>query len=458
MNQLTIAKLCQVLGNLTRSRPNLAENSSICRCFGDIANPMSSTVVVSSGPDIMLSEVILILFVLAVWLSAIGFCLNQYKSLRRLETQVHYCVDRKDPVNIGDIKIVEREQDSIIYKKKRYSTLLDTNITSEELKTMHYVHQYLPKNSMKTIPSTVSALVIGRDDLLSSIPLSTTTKGFHSAINISLTTHEETAEEDVISNSNTIRESYQYNGNASTSHPSEMTRHSTALTIPHIYIPNSLHSSWNASQMYDTSCSTQHLCVPTAGLRSNRFSDGNISLPVPQMTQTNVENPDEQLLDPRLIPATVRRSLLALHRESQENIMMYKRKEQTQSENDVHGVLSPIRTKMKSKLKHTHPQLQQAARPHANTLSILPNQLSKNDYELYILENISTQHGYKYSTPPIQRCSNQRTQSIRRSFRNCPKYSTQSTSESETTQVEVYVPISDEKAAETIIETSEKSP
>ena len=52
---------------------------------------------------------------MSIWLSAIGFCLNQYKSLRRLETQVHYCVNRKDPLNIGDIKIVAREQDSIIW-------------------------------------------------------------------------------------------------------------------------------------------------------------------------------------------------------------------------------------------------------------------------------------------------------------------------------------------------------
>ena len=118
----------------------------------------------------MLSEVFLIFFVLAIWLSAIGFCLNQYKSLRRLETQVHYCVSRKDPVNIGDIKIVKREQDSIIYKKKRYSTLLDTHINPNDLKAMHYVQQYLPKNT------SLSALVMHRDDLsptTDTIPLST---------------------------------------------------------------------------------------------------------------------------------------------------------------------------------------------------------------------------------------------------------------------------------------------
>jgi hypothetical protein len=120
----------------------------------------------------MLSEVFLIFFVLAMWLSAIGFCLHQYKSLRSLETQVHYCVNRKDPVNIGDIKIVTREQDSIIYKKKRYSTLIDTHVNSQKLKTMHYVQQYLPN----TVPSTLSTLVINRDDLENNIPISTGTR------------------------------------------------------------------------------------------------------------------------------------------------------------------------------------------------------------------------------------------------------------------------------------------
>jgi hypothetical protein len=113
--------------------------------------------VVNTAPDIMLSEVILIFFVLGLWLSAIGFCLNQYKSLRRLETQVHYCVSRKDPLNIGDIKIVAREQDSIIYKKKRYSTALDTHVTNEELKAMQYVKEYLPRAS--TIPTPGSSIL-----------------------------------------------------------------------------------------------------------------------------------------------------------------------------------------------------------------------------------------------------------------------------------------------------------
>jgi hypothetical protein len=166
----------------------------------------------------MLSEVFLIFCVLAIWLSAIGFCLNQYKSLRRLETQVHYCVNRKDPLNIGDIKIVAREQDSIIYKKKRYSTLIDTHMNHEKLKAMHYVQQYLPKPPMKTIQSTVSALVTSPDDLTASIPLSATT-GVNSSINNPLSTHDELAEyQSSITNVNTDIESNEYSGQISNVH------------------------------------------------------------------------------------------------------------------------------------------------------------------------------------------------------------------------------------------------
>ncbi len=162
---------------------------------------VESTAVASTAPDIMMSEVFLIFFVLGLWLSAIGFCLNQYKSLRRLETQVHYCVSRKDPLNIGEIKIVTREQDSIIYKKKRYSTLLDTHIDDDELKTMHYVKEYLPRN-LRPLPSAISALVVNRDDLTANIPLSSTIPTpYHSSglitssIHAPLATHNELAEE-----------------------------------------------------------------------------------------------------------------------------------------------------------------------------------------------------------------------------------------------------------------------
>lgn len=140
----------------------------------------------------MSSEVFLIFFVLAIWLSAIGFCLNQYKSLRRLETQVHYCVNRKDPLNIGEIKIVAREQDSIIYKKKRYSTLVDTHINPEDLKSIHYVQQYLPKNPMKLSPP-LSNSGPNQDDLMDNTPFSTMI-GFNSPNNTLLTTHQETVE------------------------------------------------------------------------------------------------------------------------------------------------------------------------------------------------------------------------------------------------------------------------
>ena len=115
---------------------------------------LETTSIVPTAPEIMFSEVILIFFVLAIWLSAIGFCLSQYKSLRRLETQAYYCFSRKDPLNIGDIKIVTREQDSIIYKKKRYSTVLNTQINDNDLKAIQYVKEYLPGNVTKTTLSS----------------------------------------------------------------------------------------------------------------------------------------------------------------------------------------------------------------------------------------------------------------------------------------------------------------
>lgn len=124
--------------------------------YGLVSSTMSNSSSNSSSMEIMFSEVLLIFFVLAIWLSAILFCLNQYKSLRRFETQPHYFGSRKDPLNIGDIKIVAREQDSIIYKKKRYSTLLATPINQQRLKAMRYV--------TKTLPSAMSALVNNRDD------------------------------------------------------------------------------------------------------------------------------------------------------------------------------------------------------------------------------------------------------------------------------------------------------
>lgn len=112
---------------------------------------------IHSSSDMMFSEVLLIFFVLAIWLSAILFCLIRYKSFRRLETQAHYCGNRKDPLNIGDIKIVAREQDSIIYKKKRYSTVLEKPMNQQRLKAMRYVS--------KIIPSTNSTFITNQNDL-----------------------------------------------------------------------------------------------------------------------------------------------------------------------------------------------------------------------------------------------------------------------------------------------------
>jgi len=219
MSDLTILTLCQALANITNNRCNLVENSNTCRCVDDamslsmIIRRFSSvfyylflepTTIISPAPDIMLSEVFLIFFVLALWLSAVGFCLNQYKSLRRLETQVHYYGNRKDPLNIGDIKIVAREQDSIIYKKKRYSTVLETHIDPNDLKAMQYVKEYFPKNDTTIPSSSVAALVVNRNDLTANIPLSITTTAIplinppgSSTLSpyFPLSTHDELAEE-----------------------------------------------------------------------------------------------------------------------------------------------------------------------------------------------------------------------------------------------------------------------
>ena len=202
MIDLTLADLCQALANRTHQRCFLVNHSLTCRC-ALAADTMATSTYFSQGehrlttfrlasptalnstPEMMFSEIVLIFFVVAVWLSAIGFCLNQYKSLRRLETQVHYCISRKDPLNIGEIKIVTREQDSIIYKKKRYSTVLDTHIHREQLEAMHYVHQYLPKS----IPSALSAFVYSRDNLTANIVAVPRTKYFSSTTSFSVSQH-----------------------------------------------------------------------------------------------------------------------------------------------------------------------------------------------------------------------------------------------------------------------------
>jgi hypothetical protein len=247
-------------------------------------------------------------------------------------------------------------------------------------------------------------------------------------------------------------------------------RLSVGLTVPHISTPTNARLSWSGPQMmYETSRSAQHLSVPSGGLRSNRYSDGDISLPVPQTPQKTPENPDEQLLDPRLIPKTVRRSLLALHRESQENIHMQRSKEKTQSENDVHGAFTPWKIKMKSKLKRTHhhhqhqKQQQYQSRPHAQTLSILPIRHNSNDQERRISEYATMNHEYRFSTPPSRNYSISTNPILRRSLKHYSKYSKQSTSESETTQGDVpmitsiYVSVDDE-STKTVLGTDAQAP
>lgn len=131
---------------------------------------------------------------------------------------------------------------------------------------------------------------------------------------------------------------------------------------------------------------THQLDIPSNDLGSNCYSAGDISLPVP----TNVPKASgEQLLDPRLISVTVRRSLLALHRESQENINLLKKRKQTQSENDVRKGLTSLKQRIKLKTKC----IQQRYRPHSNTFSILPatnnNSNEPTDYPTMELINMT---------------------------------------------------------------------
>lgn len=248
-------------------------------------------------------------------------------------------------------------------------------------------------------------------------------------------------------------------------------RLTTGLLVPQISTPVSGRLSWNGPPMSETSLSAQHLSVPGDTLRYNRYSDGNISLPVPQSPQRTCENPDEQLLDPRLISRTVRRSLLALHRESQENINMNRSKEKTQSENDVHGSFTPWKIKMKSKLKRTHHHQQSPPqhhhypnRPHSNTLSVVPVRHNSNDQERRMADYASMNSEYRFSTPPLRNSTVSMSPSHRRSLKHYPKYSTQSTTESEPTPgdlpliTNVYVSIDDDETKKTIVKTDASPP
>lgn len=247
----------------------------------------------------------------------------------------------------------------------------------------------------------------------------------------------------------------------------ESGRLSVGLTVPRTSSPNSLRSSWNSSQICETSCSSQHLAVPTNSLRTNRHSDGNISLSRPQNLDQHANRTDEQLLDPRLIPDAVRRSLLALHRESQDNIHVHRTKEKTQSENDVHGAFTPWKIKMKSKLKRTHhrsPSKQldpPQPRTPSRTLSFLSARYYSNDRERRVSEYATSNQDQRFSTPPSRNLSVSTTPIFRRSLKHCPKYLTQSTSESEANQVDlpmiasIYVSVDDDTSAATVIESDE---
>jgi hypothetical protein len=239
----------------------------------------------------------------------------------------------------------------------------------------------------------------------------------------------------------------------------ESGRLSTGLAVPHISTPSSARLSWNGSQMYETSRSIQHLSVPSNSLRLNRYSDGNIFSPI---------HPNEELIDPRRISNTVRRSLLALHRESQENIYSQRTKEKTQSENDVHGAFTPWKIKMKSKLKRTHhqqnPSPQHQTRPHSHTLSIFPIRHNSNDRERRVSEYATMTHEYRFSTPPLGHSSLSISPTSRRSLKHYPKYSTQSTMESEIAQADspiitnIYISTDSDESAKTTPKTDGQSP
>lgn len=209
---------------------------------------------------------------------------------------------------------------------------------------------------------------------------------------------------------------------------SERTHMSIGLTVPNVTGTSGRRSSRSASNMYGNSRSAQHLCVPLCSLKSNRYSAGNISLPVPTGTPKISDDRDEQLLDPRLIPESVRRSLLALHRESHENMSMQKSREKTQSENDVNGAFYPWKTKMKSTMKRT-PYRYRSTRPDTSVIlvSTMRNQSSEQD---------SRSVQWPQSDVASRSFSETTSPNDRRSLKHYQAYSTQSTSESESTQTE----------------------
>jgi hypothetical protein len=91
---------------------------------------------------------------------------------------------------------------------------------------------------------------------------------------------------------------------------------------------------------------------------------------------------------------------------------------------------------MKSKLKRTHHQNQQP-RPHSKTLSLLPIRQNSNDQERRISDYATKNSEQRFSTPPSRNYTITTNPLLRRSLKHYQKYSTQSTSESETNQGDI---------------------
>ena len=158
-----------------------------------------------------------------------------------------------------------------------------------------------------------------------------------------------------------------------------------------------------------------------------------MSLPIPRTNQSIRKNLDEQLIDPRLIPEKVRRSLLALHRESQENVNALRRKEKTSSENDVNGAFASWKFKMKSKLKRTHHQ-QQRTRSHSNTPLNSPIKIDNKEYDQCLLDCMTMRKDSHNSTRSSDHYSTLTTPLVQRSLKTNSEFTKQDINESESTQ------------------------
>jgi hypothetical protein len=113
---------------------------------------------------------------------------------------------------------------------------------------------------------------------------------------------------------------------------------------------------------------------------------------------------------------------------------------------------------MKSKLKRTHHQQQYPIRPHSKTFSILPIRHNSNDQDRRISEYATMNNEYRFSTPPLRNSTLSINPLLRRSLKHHPKYSTQSTSESKTTQSDlpmitsIYASVDDDETTRTILD------